>query len=229
MTKKLLLIILSVFLSLSLFGCSDEEGEEIVSDESGVSKVVSDDPIGYENAYLSVDMFRFSIKIDGVAYKLPALQSAFKKNGWEITSGETTVKSRFTEDAVLSKNGVHFDIVVVNPTKNDLPFEKCPIGRLSFESGFNASTESAEPEISNADESPFEIYLADNFLLNGATKTAIIEKYGEPTSSENYGDYSVITYGSKKTTGNYATYFFRFNKKGKIESFNMSNYYIPEY
>ena len=227
MTKKLLLIILSVFLSLSLFGCSGEEVEEIVSDESGVSKVVSDDPIGYENAYLSVDMFRFSVKIDGVAYKLPALQSAFKKNGWEITSGETTVKSRFTEDAVLSKNGVHFDIVVVNPTKNDLPFEECPIGRLSFdfESGFDAP----ESDTVSTENTPFEIYLADNFLLNGATKTEIIEKYGEPNSSENYGDYSVITYGSKKTTGNYATYFFRFNKKGKIESFNMSNYYIPEY
>jgi hypothetical protein len=227
MTKKLLLIILSVFLSLSLFGCSDEEGEEVISDESGVSKVVSEAPIGYENAYLSVDMFRFSIKIDGVAYKLPSLQSAFKKNGWEITGGETTVKSRFTEDAVLSKNGVHFDIVVVNPTINDLPFEECPIGRLSFdfESGFDAP----ESDTASTENTPFEIYLADNFLLNGATKTEIIEKYGEPTSSENYGDYSVITYGSKKTTGNYATYFFRFNKKGKIESFNMSNYYIPEY
>ncbi len=226
MTKKLLLIILSAFLCLSLFGCSDE-GEEVISDESSISRVVSSAPIGYENAYLSVDIFQFSVKIDGVAYKLPSLQSAFKKNGWKITEGETTVKALFTDDAVLSKNGVRFDIKVVNPTKNDLPFDECPIGRISFDftNGFNAP----ESDGGSTENTPFEIYLADNFLLNGATKTEIIEKYGEPDSSENYGDYSVITYGSKKTTGNYATYFFRFNKKGKIESFNMSNYYIPQY
>ncbi len=227
MTKKLLLIILSSFLCLSLFGCSDDGAETEISDESAVSRVVSDDPIGYSYAYLSVDLFRFSIKIDGSVYKLPALQSAFKNNGWEINGNGTTVKSLFTEDAVLSKDGVHFDVKVVNPTENDLPFEECPIGRLSF--NFKSGFDAPEEDTASTEDAPFEIYLADNFLLNDATKTEITEKYGEPDSSENYGDYSVITYGSKKTTGNYATYFFRFDKKGKIESFNISNYYIPEY
>ena len=214
MKKNFILFLLSVIVLISLSSCGEaatESGE--VSDQKEISTAIpSEDAIGNESAYLSVELFQFSTKINGVVYKLPAMQTAFTTNGWSITEKSTeTVKASFKADGVLSKEETSFDIQVINPTKEELPFEKCPIGRISYD--FSGAA---------------EIYIADSFLLNEATKTSITEKYGEPETTENHSDFSEITYGSRKTAGNYAKYLFRFDKSGKIIYFSVVNHYMPD-
>ena len=213
MIKKIILLLLS-FCIICLASCgADENVSEDVSDKSEVSKSnVSEDAFGYESGYLSVDLFQFSIQIDEDVFMLPALQNAFTSKGWSVSGNENqTLKAGYIENAVLSKGETSFDIQVINPSKKELSFSECPIGRISYD--FSGTV---------------QIYLADNLLLNTATKTAIIEKYGEPEKAETHSDFSEITYGSRKTTGNYAKYLFRFDKSGKIIYFSIVNHYMPQ-
>lgn len=214
MKRKFILLFLSILVSLSISSCDD------VADESGVissgseisASTESEAPIGYESAEPSTELFDFSIQIDGADYMLPTVQTAFTQNGWSVSEkSETVVKASFKSDAVLSKGDTSFEIQVINPTKAELPFEECPIGRISYDFSGNA-----------------EIYIADGFLLNGTTKKKIIEKYGEPEGTETHSDFSEITYGSRKTSGHYARYLFRFDKSGKIIYFSIVNHYMPD-
>ncbi len=211
MTKKFILLALSLLLCVSTASCSDEDNESSTSSgKSNSSTVISEDVIGYESGYLSVELFNFTAKIDGVDYILPALQTAFTKNGWDISGNEnSTVKASFKEDAVMSKGNNVFNIQVINPTKNALPFEECPVGRISYDFSGDA-----------------EIYIADSFLLNEATIDSVKEKYGEGATEENLKTRSTLTYGGKSETGNYAEYLFEFDEDGKITNFSMVNFYI---
>jgi hypothetical protein len=215
MLKKIYLFVLSACLILSLSACGDESNgteSENVSEESEASSVTSESVIGNESAYLSAELFQFSIKIDNATYKLPAMQTAFTSNGWAVSENESeTVLSLYKSDAILTKGDTSFKVQVINPTKSTLSFSECPIGRLTYDFSGTA-----------------EIYIADDFLLNDSTKSAIIEKYGEPETTETHSDFSEITYGSRKTSGNYASYLFRFDKKGKITYFSIVNHYMPD-
>ena len=172
----------------------------------------SEDIIGYNQAYLSVELFRFSIKIDGKDYKLPALQEAFINNGFTISgSSADTIKPSYIENAVLSNETTSFEIQLINPTQKELPFGECPVGRLSYDFSGEA-----------------EIYIADSVLLNEVTQSMLADKYGEADNVEKYNDFTLVTYGSKSKTGNYAQYLFKFNKNGKIVYFDMVNHYIPK-
>ena len=213
MKRKFILLFLSILVSFSISSCDDMTGESgAISEESEISaKDESESAVGYESAELSAELFDFSVKIDGVDYKLPAMQTAFTKNGWNISPNtESVVKASFKADATLSKGDVIFDVQVINSTKAELTFEECPIGKISYDFSGNA-----------------EIYIADGFLLNGASKTSIVEKYGEPETTETHNDFSEIIYGSRKTSGNYAKYLFRFDKNGKIIYFSITNFYMP--
>ena len=212
MSKRIILLLL-LFCVICLASCgADESVSEDVSAGSEESKVTtSEDALGHESAYLSVDLFQFSIQIDEEVYKLPMLQNSFISDGWSISENDVqTLKAGYIESATLSKGETTFDIQVINPTKKELSFAECPVGRLSYDFSGTA-----------------QIYIADNFLLNDATKASITEKYGEPETTETHSDFSEITYGSRKTTGNYAKYLFRFDKSGKIIYFSIVNHYMP--
>ncbi len=214
MKRSFILFLLSVIIAVSLASCLEEGSESgDISDESAASNTASsEDAIGNESAYLSVELFQFSLKINGVVYKLPAMQTALTTNGWSITEKSAeTVKSSFKADGVLSNGETSFDVQVINPTKEEMSFAECPIGRISYDFSGTA-----------------EIYIADSFLLNEATQKSIIEKYGEPETTEKHSDFSEITYGSRKTAGNYAKYLFRFDKSGKIIYFSVVNHYMPD-
>ena len=214
MKRKFILLFLSILVSLSISSCDDVADESgVISNGSEISaSTVSEALIGYESAEPSAELFDFSIKIDGADYMLPTVQTAFTQNGWSVSEkSETVVKASFKSDAVLSKGDTAFEIQVINPTKAELPFEECPIGRISYDFSGNA-----------------EIYIADGFSLNDATKKKIVEKYGEPEGTETHSDFSEITYGSRKTSGHYARYLFRFDKSGKIIYFSIVNHYMPD-
>ncbi len=214
MKKRIFILFLSLISILSLASCSgngDESGETTDIDDSS-EVVLSEEAIGNKNAVLSDELLQFTVKIDNVVYKLPAMQSAFTTKGWNISeAGTTMINPSFTTSAILTNGKTTFDIQVINPTKENLSFEECPIGRLSYDFSGEA-----------------EILLADNFLLNEATKESIIEKYGDPESTEAHSDFSEIIYGSRKTSGNYASYLFRFDKSGKITYFSIVNHYMPD-
>jgi hypothetical protein len=213
MKKRILLLILALC-SLALFvSCSDtENGSEDASSQGEESNnVTSEEAIGNVDASISAELFQFTVKIDDVVYMLPAMQSAFASSGWSISEKSTeTVKASFKADATLSKGDTVFDIQVINPTKAPLSFDECPVGRIAYD--FSGSA---------------EIYIADDFKLNSTTKKALTEKFGEPETTEKHSDFSEITYGSRKTSGNYANYLFRFDKNGKIIYFSMVNHYMP--
>lgn len=212
--KKRLLLFLLALLALNVFTACEEESSQgaELSNEAESSVLTSEAEIGYESAELSAELFQFSLKIDGVAYKLPAFQSAFEAKGWSVSKQSAEkVKASYKADAVLSNGDTSFDIQVINPTKAELSFKECPIGRISYDFSGKA-----------------EIYIADEFLLNGTTKKAITEKYGEPETTEKHSDFSEITYGSRKTSGNYAKYLFRFDKSGNLIYFSIVNHYMPK-
>lgn len=214
MKRKSILLLLAILITVSFTACSEEtsvSGEESI--ESEVSETLSsEEEIGYETAFPSTELFQFTVKIDDNLYMLPAMQTAFSKNGWAVSEvSASVVKASYQADAVLSKGETAFDIKVVNPTKEDLPFQKCPIGRISYDFSGDA-----------------QISIADEFSLNDATKKTVIEKFGEPETTETHSDFTEITYGSRSTSGNYARYLFRFDKNGKITYFNIVNYYMPK-
>lgn len=214
MKKRLLLLLLISFTLLTACGGDDGASESgALSDSDEISKsTISEDSIGYTEAQLSDELFQFSMKINGVSYKLPAMQSFFTSNGWSIAEPSLqSLKSSFIAKATLSDGKTTFDIQVVNPTNEEKSFDDCPIGRLSYDF-------SGEAEIS----------IAGDFSLNDATKKSLVEKFGEPESEETHSDFSEIIYGSRKTSGNYASYLFRFNKSGKITYFSIVNQYMPD-
>ncbi len=214
MKKRLLLLLLISFTLLTACGGDDggnESGALSESDETSRS-TISEDSIGYTEAQLSDELFQFSMKINGVSYKLPAMQSLFTSNGWSIAEPSlTSLKSSFIANATLSDGKTTFYIQVVNPTTEEKSFDDCPIGRLSYD--FKGTA---------------EISIADGFSLNSATKKAILEKFGVPDITETHSDFSEITYGNRKTSGNYASYLFRFDKNGKIIYFSVVKHYMPE-
>ncbi len=212
--KKRILLLLLALCSLTLFvSCGDtadgSEEASVQGEES--STVTSEEAIGNVDASISDELFQFTVKIDDVVYMLPSMQSAFTSSGWNVSEKSTeTVKAGFKADAILSKGDTAFAIQVINPTKAPLSFDECPVGRIAYD--FSGSA---------------EIYIADDFQLNNTTKKALTEKFGEPETTEKHSDFSEITYGSRKTSGNYAKYLFRFDKIGKIVYFSMVNHYMP--
>lgn len=211
-----LLTFLSIFcLLLTSCGGDGNQSEEIsgLSEDANESKSeASEDSIGYENAEMSAELFDFTLKIDGTVYKLPIIQKSLISNGFAVTQkGSENVKPSFVADGVVSKGETTLSVQVINPTKDDLAFENCPVGRISYDFSGTA-----------------EIFIADNFPLKGATKNAIMEKFGDPEQTETHSDFSEITYGSRKTAGNYAKYLFRFDKNGNIVYFSIVNHYMPK-
>lgn len=160
---------------------------------------------------LSDDLFDFTIKMNDTVYKIPMEIDAFLGNGWTFNEYfddyESLIDSDHSVSAYLYNDDSELYVQVYNYSGNQELFKNCPIGRITYD--FSGS---------------LQVYLADDFLLNGKTVDEVIEKYGEPYSIQEY-TYCEVTYQSENTSLIYNRYTLEFDKETRvIKSINIVNF-----
>lgn len=160
---------------------------------------------------LSENLMDFTIKIDGAIYKIPMELSAFQKNGWALPSGfdtEKEIASDHFESATIEKGSSKLNVELINKSLDVQKASSCPIGRITYD--FSGD---------------IDIYLAGNTLLNSLSQSEMIEKFGQPTSSEEYGEYVEMVYEKPNTSSIYERYTFQFDiASGKLLQMNVVNF-----
>lgn len=116
---------------------------------------------------LSNNLFDFTFKLDDTVYALPTDIKTFLGNGWVFDEFfddfEIPVNSEHLKRSYLLNGENRIDVEVYNYSGNQELFYNCPVGSISYD--FSGS---------------LNIYLADNFLLNGKTAEDVLQKFGEP-------------------------------------------------
>lgn len=159
------------------------------------------------------DIYSFTFEIDGESYTLPQSIDAFTKNGWsfsqKLDTANTTITSKNLKETYLEKGNKWFAVEIFNYSDNDLPLLDCPIGRITYD--FSED---------------IEIVMSGDFKLNGKSIDQVIEKYGEPMSNKNYGNYTELIYDKNPNEGTYDRYVLKFDSKTKIiKNFDVTYFY----
>lgn len=160
---------------------------------------------------LSKDLFDFTIKLDDIVYAIPMDIKTLLGNGWTFDEYfddfESPVNSEYLERSYLLNGDNRIDIAVYNYSGNQEQFCNCPLGSISYD--FSGS---------------LDVYLADDFHLNGKTAEEVLEKFGEPyMMSENV--WCEIIYQAKDTYGIYNRYTLKFNSETRvIEEIDVYNF-----
>jgi len=159
---------------------------------------------------MSDNLYDFTVKLNGVVYKLPCLYSEIAANGWVADFGTETIDPGYY-DIANAKNGditIAFDIA--NLGVDTIPYADGYIGGFSY--GILEHDKGCTLELAKG-------------ITYGSTKEAVIAAYGEPTRNSKGDSYTTLSYESDT----YSTYKFMINNDtGLVDSIAIKNLVISE-
>lgn len=210
--KKILSILLMTIFCLCITSCSNETDEEKTQNSS----TLETDSVYDTGITLSDDLDDFTFKINDIVYKLPIEVETFTKNGWDFPEYfdeyDKAVDSEHKESEYLVKGNNKLNIEIFNMSGNQKKLKECPIGRIEYD--FTGD---------------LQFYIAGNFLLNGKTLNEVKEKFGEPTSQEDYGINISAVYEKENSDWIYERYTFTFDEETeKITRISIVNFIETE-
>lgn len=206
--KKVVAVFLTVIFCFCLSSCGNETNEV----ETQNSSIVDKDYVYNTGVILSDNLDDFTFKLDNVVYRLPITLEDFTGNGWSFpeyfNDYEKPIDSEHKESAYLKKGENQISVELFNKSGNQKALKDCPIGRIEYD--FSGD---------------LQFYIAGDFLLNEKTFAEVKEKFGEPTSQDDYGVNINAVYEKTNSEWIYERYTFSFDSETKqITNISMVNF-----
>lgn len=112
----------------------DKDAASVTTEEPKPSVKPTAEPTSEPTVELSDELFDYTLKLDGVVYKLPCSFQLFKDNGWVISSRGVTENDMIVANGHqyfnVIKNGSEVTFYAINMSGNAKSIKDCKIGRI---------------------------------------------------------------------------------------------------